>query len=211
MEVKERKVLYLFVLTMLCLLMYFIWWIGTNPYHRLLEDELFRHRSTYQAWLTARSIKEISGEKVVFGVDGQATAPECTSGCYVDSIQVYRGEGDEWIVMRWLHDNNLRRVLVASRSLEGRLRAKLFLEQNKGLLGAQFPISDRVALYDVDHWLRSGKLRAGTWLSGSISTRSVVLQSSILGEEAGGVPVPFWCYWEIGEDGQVLARGLYGS
>lgn len=211
MEMKGRKVLYLFVLTMLCLLMYFIWLIATNPYHRLLEDDLLRHRSTYQAWLTAHSIREISGTKVIFVVDGQATAPECTSGCYVDSIRVYRDEGDEWIIMRWLHDNNLRRVLVASRTSEGRRRAKLFLEQNKGLLGAQFPISDRVALYDVDYWLRSGKLRTGMWLSGSISTRIIVLQSSIMGEGTGGVPVPFWCYWEADEKGRVLSRGLYGS
>lgn len=209
---KGRKVLYVFVLYMLCLLMFLIWWIGwTKPYHRVLEDDLFRHRSTYQAWLTARSIKEISGKKVAFWVDGQATDPECARGCHVDSIQVYRSEGDEWIVMRWLHDNKVRRVLVASRSSEGRRSARLFWEQNKGLLAAQVPSVDRVALYDVDYWLRSGKIRTGTWLSGSLATKIVVLQPSIVGEGTGGVPARFWCYWEIGEDGQVLARGMYGS
>jgi hypothetical protein len=212
MEMRGRKVLYVFVLCMLCLLMFFIWWIGcTSPYHRLQEDELFRHCSTYQRWLTARSIKEISGEKVVFEVNGQATDPACTRGCHVDTIQVYRSEGDKWVVMRWLYGNKLRRVLVASRSSEGRRSARLFLERNKSLLSAQVPVQDCVALYDTGYWLRTGKLRIGTWLSGSLATKSVVLQSGIIGEGTGGVPAPFWCYWEIGEDGQVMARGLYGS
>ncbi|GIV19054.1 MAG: hypothetical protein KatS3mg023_0805 [Armatimonadota bacterium] len=212
MEMKGRKVQYVFVLCMLCLLMYFfIGWIGSNPYHRLLEEDLLHHRPTYQAWLTARSIKEISGEKVVFEVDGQATDPACARGCSVDSIQVYRSEVDEWVVMRWLHGNKLRRVPVASRSSEGRRSTWLFLERNKGLLGVQVPVEGRVALYDIGYWLRNGKLRSGTCLSGSLATRSVVLQSSIIGEGTGGVPAPFGCYWEIGEDGQVLARGLYGS
>ncbi len=203
---------YAFVVCVLCLPVIFIYWIqGANPYNRWLEDKLLRHRRLYQAWLTARNVAEIAGEKEMFVVDGQATAPECRHGCRVDSVQVYRSEGDEWVAIRWLRDKKLCRVLVASRCSNGRHSARLFLERNKGLLAAQVPGDGRVALYDVDYWLTSGKLRTGMWLSGSLDTTSVVLQSSIVGEGTGGVPEHFWCYWEIGEDGQVLARGMYGS
>lgn len=213
---KARKVSYLWgVLYAFALLLLGVggWiWLESNPYLRHLESNLRRHQHVYRMWLTARHMKDISAQKLTFSVVGQAVDAECAHGCRADAIQVYLSQDEEWVGIRWFQDGRLRRVLVASRSPQGRRSATLFLQQNKRLVGMQ--VSDGVEvggapLYDVDEWLRSGRLRTG-WIPGATTPKWVVLQVPIVGE-TGSVPVPFFCYWEVGEDGQVQSRGLYGS
>lgn len=212
---KTRTILFLSLLCMTCTLVLLLWWmrarIGTNPYLRTQEEGLLRHRSAYQAWLTARREGDIREPKLAFPVVGQASVPECAGGCQSDSIQISLSPSEEGVAIRWLQDGRLIRVLAAARSPDGQRSAALFLHQNKRLLGMQVSADGRVPLYDVDAWIRYGRLRIGAWVAGSAATKRIVIQPSIVGEKQGGVPIPFWCYWEVGESGQVLSRGLYGS
>lgn len=210
---KIRTVLFLLIgMTTLVLL---LWWaraqVGINPYLRTQEKGLLRHRSAYQTWLTARREEDIREPKLTFSVVGQASVPECAGGCQSDSIQVSRASNEEWVAIRWLQEGRLIRVLAAARSPEGQRSAALFLHQNERLLGMQVSADSRVPLYNVDAWIKHGRLRIGERIAGSVATKRIVIQPSIVGEKQGGVPIPFWCYWEIGESGQVLSRGLYGS
>lgn len=200
---------------MTCTLVLLLWWaraqVGINPCLRTQEEGLLRHRSAYQAWLTARREEDIREPKLTFSVVGQISASECAGGCQSDSIQVALAPNEEWVAIRWLQDGRLIRVLAAARSPDGQRSAALFLRQNKGLLGMRVSADGRVPLYDVDAWIKHGRLRIGERIAGSVVTKRIVIQPSIVGEKQGGVPIPFWCYWEIGESGQVLSRGLYGS